>query len=186
MAIAYDLIGTTYARTRRPDPRLGAQILAALGDARSVVNVGAGSGSYEPSDRRVVAVEPSATLIEQRPTGSAPAIQAAAEHLPLADASVDAAMAVLTIHHWADPARGLAEMRRVARQKLVVLTWDQGPERGPRVTGSCWNSTSWPSDTSSSSRKAGCRTIDRRTAPPKERRIRGRFENPACGRGYTR
>ena len=122
----YDDIGKTYASTRRPDPRIAARIVDALGDAASVVNVGAGSGSYEPTDRRVIAVEPSATMIAQRPVGAPPAIRATAEALPLVDDAVDAALAVLTLHHWTDAARGLAEMRRVARRRVVVLTWDQG------------------------------------------------------------
>lgn len=121
----YDTIGTTYADTRQPDPRIERQIGEALGDATSVANVGAGAGSYEPADREVIAVELSATMIRQRPHGSASAVQATAEALPLASGSVDAAMAVLTVHHWKDRARGLAEMRRVARKRAVVLTWDQ-------------------------------------------------------------
>jgi SAM-dependent methyltransferase len=118
----YDEIGRTYASTRRPDPRVDAMIRAALGDVGSVVNVGAGAGSYEPP-QTVLAVEPSAAMIDQRPQGAAPAVQAAAERMPLPDRACDAALAVLTIHHWADPARGVAEMRRVAR-RVVILTWD--------------------------------------------------------------
>lgn len=124
MSAVYDRIGVGYARTRRPDPRIAAQVAAALGDARSVVNVGAGSGSYEPDDRYVIAIEPSSVMIHQRPAGSAPAVQAAAQSLPLADAAVDAALAVLTVHHWPDKARGLRELRRVARDRVVVLSWD--------------------------------------------------------------
>jgi SAM-dependent methyltransferase len=118
----YDRIGRTYASTRRPDPRVEAAILSALGDAASVVNVGAGAGSYEPP-QTVLAVEPSAAMIAQRPDGAAPAVQATAERIPLPDGACDAALAVLTIHHWADPARGVSEMRRVAR-RVVILTWD--------------------------------------------------------------
>ena len=125
MRAAYDKIGTTYSATRRADPRIAAQILDALGDAVSVVNVGAGAGSYEPRDRMVVAVEPSAVMIRQRATAAAPVIQAAAEALPFTDAAFDAALAVLTVHHWTHRARGLAEMRRVAARRVVVLTWDQ-------------------------------------------------------------
>lgn len=121
----YDRIGVGYARTRQPDPRIAHRIHQALGDAANLVNVGAGAGSYEPRDRRVLAVEPSATMIRQRAVGSAPAVQASAERLPLADGAVDAALAVLTLHHWADRARGLRELRRVARRRVVVLTWDQ-------------------------------------------------------------
>lgn len=123
----YDRIGTGYARVRRPDPRIAAAIREALGDAKSVINVGAGAGSYEPRDLEVVAVEPSETMIAQRPADAAPVVQASAERLPFADDSFDAAMAVLTIHHWADWRRGLAEMRRVARCRVVVLTWDPDP-----------------------------------------------------------
>jgi SAM-dependent methyltransferase len=124
----YDRIGTTYARTRRPDPRFEAAVWRALGGAASVVNVGAGAGAYEPPDRRVAAVEPSAVMIAQRPPGAAPALRARAEALPFADDAFDAAMAILTVHHWSDPARGLAECARVARDRVVILTWDpDGP-----------------------------------------------------------
>jgi SAM-dependent methyltransferase len=120
----YDRIGVTYTATRGEDPRLAAAIHDALGDAVTVVNVGAGTGSYEPADRKVVAIEPSEVMIAQRAPDAAPAIVATAEALPLADASVDAAMAVLTDHHWADRARGLREMRRVARRRAVVFQHD--------------------------------------------------------------
>lgn len=120
----YDVIGRTYAAHRRPDPRIARSVDAALGDAETVINVGAGAGSYEPTDRRVVAVEPSGVMIAQRPAGSAPAVRAAAERLPFADDSFDAAMAVLTVHHWADRRAGLSEMRRVARERVAVVTWD--------------------------------------------------------------
>ncbi|MGH3074816.1 MAG: class I SAM-dependent methyltransferase, partial [Gaiellales bacterium] len=123
----YDRIGVTYAQTRRPDPRIDAAIRVALGGARSVVNVGAGSGSYEPPET-VMAVEPSEVMIAQRPAGLAPAVQATAEAIPLDDGAVDAALAVLTIHHWPDLARGFAEMRRVAG-RIVVLTWDPSMAR---------------------------------------------------------
>jgi SAM-dependent methyltransferase len=121
---AYDRIGVGYRQVRRPDPRIAAPIEAALGDARTVLNVGAGTGSYEPAEREVTAVEPSAVMIEQRPAGAAPVVQARAEALPFADDSFDAAMAVITVHHWDDAAAGLAEMRRVARDRVVVLTFD--------------------------------------------------------------
>jgi SAM-dependent methyltransferase len=120
----YDAIGRGYGRARRADPRIAARLAAALGDARSVLNVGAGAGSYEPADRRVVAVEPSRVMLDQRPAGAAPAVQGRAEALPFGDGSFDAAMAVLTVHHWADPARGLAECVRVARARIVLLTFD--------------------------------------------------------------
>ncbi|MFN8224146.1 MAG: class I SAM-dependent methyltransferase [Gaiellales bacterium] len=117
----YDTIGTSYADTRRPDERIAAQIHAAVGEG-SVVNVGAGAGSYEPPNT-VLAVEPSAAMIAQRPAGSARCVQAGAEAIPAADGAFDVALAVLTIHHWTDVSRGLAEMRRVARRQ-VILTWD--------------------------------------------------------------
>jgi len=120
----YDRIGGGYSTTRRADPRIEARIHRALGDARTVVNVGAGTGSYEPLDREVVAVEPSERMIGQRPSGSAPVVRARAEDLPFADGAFDASMAVLSDHHWADRARGLQEMRRVARRRAVVFTWD--------------------------------------------------------------
>ncbi len=122
--VDYELHGRTYARHRRPDPRIAAAIQAALGDARTVVNVGAGAGSYEPADRWVLAVEPSATMRAQRPATAPPAIAARAEALPLDDDAVDAAMACVTIHHWEPPERGLAELRRVARGPVVVLTFE--------------------------------------------------------------
>jgi SAM-dependent methyltransferase len=117
----YDSIGTGYTRHRGEDPRIAAQIHAALGDARSVVNVGAGAGAYEPRDREVTAVEPSEVMIAQRAPGAAPAIQASAEALPFPDGSFDAAMAILSDHHWPERERGLAELRRVARKRVVVL-----------------------------------------------------------------
>ena len=129
MAQLYDEIGREYRAHRRPDPRLAAAITRALDDAETVVNVGAGAGSYEPPDRRVVAIEPSAAMIAQRPAGSAPVVQASATDLPFRDAGFTAALAVLTVHHWPDRARGLAEMARVARDRVVVLTWD------PATTG---------------------------------------------------
>src|SRR6266498_5134823 len=119
----YDTIGATYTVTRRTEPRIAARFWAALGDARTVVNVGAGTGSYEPPGRDVIAVEPSAVMRAQRPAGAAPCVAAAAESLPFADQTFDAAMAFSTIHHWQDPIAGLREMRRVAR-RLVVFTFD--------------------------------------------------------------
>ena len=120
----YDAIGRTYAATRRPDPRIAARLVDALGDARSVVNIGAGAGAYEPRDRLVIAVEPSWTMIRQRPLGTAAVIRAAAEEIPLGDASVDAVMAVLTVHHWTERERAFAEVRRVARRRAVFFTCD--------------------------------------------------------------
>ena len=124
MAARYDSIGRTYTATRQTDPRIAARIWAALGDARTVVNVGAGTGSYEPPDRDVTAVEPSAVMIAQRPPHAAPAVQATAEDLPFEDDSFDAAMAVLTLHHWSDWRAGCEELRRVARDRIVVFSWD--------------------------------------------------------------
>jgi SAM-dependent methyltransferase len=120
----YDRIGTGYTRVRREDPRIAARIHAALGDARTVVNVGAGAGAYEPRDREVIPIEPSEVMIAQRPPDAPRPIRATAEALPLADGSVDAAMAILSDHHWPDRAKGLQEMRRVARRRAVVLQWD--------------------------------------------------------------
>lgn len=123
-SVDYELHGQTYARHRRGDPRIAALIHAALGDARTVLNVGAGAGSYEPRERWVLAVEPSATMRAQRPAGAAPVIDARAEALPLDENSVDAAMACVTIHHWEPPQAGLAELRRVARGPVVVFTFE--------------------------------------------------------------
>lgn len=119
----YDDIGRSYARFRRPDPRIAAAIEAALGDAVSVVNIGAGTGSYEPPGRTVLGVEPFEVMIGQRPQGAARCVQGFAEALPLESASVDAAMAVLSVHHWTDLERGLREMARVAKKRAVLLTW---------------------------------------------------------------
>ena len=119
----YDTIGATYTVTRRTEPRIAAQIWAALGDARTVLNVGAGTGSYEPADRDVLALEPSALMRSQRLPGAAPCVAGTAENLPFDDDSFDAAMAVCTVHHWLDPVAGLREMRRVAR-RVVVFTHD--------------------------------------------------------------
>ena len=121
--MSYDEIGRTYTRTRATDPRIAAAIWEGLGDARTVVNVGAGTGNYEPPDREVTAVEPSAVMIAQRAEGAPPVVQASAEALPFEDGSFDAAMAVLTIHHWSDWRAGIEEMRRVAR-RVVLLSWD--------------------------------------------------------------
>jgi len=120
----YDGIGVGYTATRQPDPRLAAALHQALGDARTVLNVGAGAGAYEPRDREVRAVEPSAVMIAQRPPRAARVLQASAEALPLADDSVDAAMAVLTDHHWRDRLAGLRELRRVARRRVVLFNLD--------------------------------------------------------------
>jgi hypothetical protein len=123
--VVYDSIGTTYNITRHADPRLEQVIWSALGDCSSVLNVGAGTGAYEPADRTVVAVEPSATMRRARPDGSAPCVAAPAESLPFDDRSFDAAMAILTVHHWTDYRVGLRELRRVARRCVLLVHWDQ-------------------------------------------------------------
>lgn len=126
--VAYDRIGASYCATRRPDPRIASQIHAALHRMNTVANVGAGTGSYEPV-QTIVAVEPSMVMIVQRPAGSAPCVAATAEALPLRDKCVDAAMAILTVHHWSDVAIGISQLRRVARHRIVILTWDQAVTR---------------------------------------------------------
>jgi SAM-dependent methyltransferase len=128
---SYDVIGRAYAARRRPDARVEARICVALGDARSVVNVGAGAGSYEPRDRFVLAVEPSDVMVRQRPDDAAPVVRALAEALPVAGDAFDVALSVLSVHHWSDVAAGLHELRRVAPRQ-AVLTWD------PRVTARFW------------------------------------------------
>ncbi len=129
----YDGIGQGYARVRREDPRVRARIEAALGDARTVVNVGAGAGSYEPKDRCVLAVEPSDVMASQRSASAAPSIRAFADDLPLRDRSFDAAMSVLSLHHWdSGRERGVRELRRVSRGPVVLVTID------PRVSGAMW------------------------------------------------
>lgn len=127
----YDRIGIGYAAVRTADPRIEARIHAALGDATLVLNVGAGSGSYEPTDRQVVAVEPSEAMIAQRPAGAAPVVRSVAEHLPFDDGAFGAAMAALTVHHWPDPRAGLAEVRRVTRGPVAVLTFDKAVHDAP-------------------------------------------------------
>ena len=124
----YDTIGATYTRTRRTEPRIAAQLWAALGDARTVLNVGAGTGSYEPPDRQVLALEPSALMRSQRPAGAAPCLAGSAEQLPFDDGAFDAAMAVFTLHHWRDPLAGLREMQRVARRVVVMLFDTSDPD----------------------------------------------------------
>ena len=117
----YDVIGHGYASQRLPDPRIAAQIWRALGEARTVCNVGAGTGSYEPLDRSVIAVEPSRAMIAQR--ANRRVVRACAEALPFADRSFDAAMAIMTVHHWRDLGAGIAELRRIAPLR-VVFTFD--------------------------------------------------------------
>jgi len=120
----YEAHGAGYAAIRRPDPRIEALVHAALGDARTVLNVGAGAGSYEPADRYVIAIEPAAAMRAQRGSARVPAVAGFAEALPLDDGAVDAAMAMMTVHQWSDLHLGLAEMRRVARGPVVVMAGD--------------------------------------------------------------
>jgi SAM-dependent methyltransferase len=124
MGSRYDRIGVNYSELRKPDPRIAVRIADGLGGARTVLNVGAGAGSYEPADREVTALEPSTEMIGQRPESAAPVVQGRAEELPFADGSFDASMAVLTVHHWAEKEKGLREMRRVTRGPVVLLTYD--------------------------------------------------------------
>ena len=124
MTALYDTIGLGYANLRQPDPSIERTIHRALGDSESIVNVGAGSGSYEPLGRSVVAVELSMTMIRQRPPKSTPIVRATAMALPFKVDTFDASMAVLTIHHWPDKVAGLRELRRVSRGRVVILTWD--------------------------------------------------------------
>jgi SAM-dependent methyltransferase len=120
----YDSIGHGYGDLRKEDPRITERILQALGSSRSVVNVGAGAGSYEPRDRQLVAVEPSMVMIRQRPPEAPPVVRASATNLPFRDESFDASLAVLTLHHWPDLRRGIEELRRTARRAVVILTFD--------------------------------------------------------------
>ena len=124
MSHLYDRIGDGYAAVRREDPAIAAAIHAALGDACTILNVGAGTGSYEPRERDVVAVEPSPVMISQRPVGAAPVVQASALALPFTDGAFDAVMAILSDHHWPDRAGGLRELRRVASRRAVVFQCD--------------------------------------------------------------
>lgn len=132
MNAIYDKIGVNYAALRKPDPRIARMIENALGPAQTVLNVGAGTGSYEPPDRTVTAVEPSREMIDKRAPDAAKAVQASAEDLPFDDDSFDAAMAVLTIHHWPDKEAGIREMRRVTRGRIVLMTFD--PAHRPWLT----------------------------------------------------
>jgi SAM-dependent methyltransferase len=132
MSTKYDNIGINYAELRKPDRRIARIIESALGSAQTVLNVGAGTGSYEPSDRSLMAVEPSLEMIGKRRPAAAKAIQACAENLPFDDRSFDASMAILTIHHWTDKEAGMREMRRVTRGRIVLLTFD--PSYRPWLT----------------------------------------------------
>jgi len=132
MSAAYDTIGIDYAELRTPDRRIARVIERALGSAQTVLNVGAGTGSYEPTDRSLIAVEPSREMIRQRSPAAAVAVQASAGDLPFDDTCFDASMAILTIHHWPDKEAGLREMRRVTRGRIVLLTFD--PSHRPWLT----------------------------------------------------
>jgi SAM-dependent methyltransferase len=132
MTAKYDIIGLNYAELRKPDPRIAAVIQGALGRPETVLNVGAGTGSYEPTDRQVTAVEPSIEMIRKRSPSAAKAIQASADDLPFDDNAFDASMAILTVHHWPDKAVGLRELRRVTRGRIVLLTFDSS--RRPWLT----------------------------------------------------
>lgn len=132
-AAKYDAIGIDYAQLRKPDPRLARPLHEALGAARSVLNVGAGTGSYEPEDRDVMALEPSARMIAQRSPHAAPVVRGVVEQLPFADKSFDAGLAILTVHHWRCKSRGLSELRRVIRDRVVILTFD-GTHEGTWLT----------------------------------------------------
>lgn len=125
MTAKYDSIGINYAQLRKPDPRIAAAIHGALGQAQTVINVGAGTGSYEPGDRFVIAVEPSLEMIRQRPPSAINVVRAVAERLPFDDNAFGAAMAILTIHHWPRKEMGLRETRRVTRGPIVLLTFDR-------------------------------------------------------------
>jgi SAM-dependent methyltransferase len=150
----YEQIGVTYSRTRQEDPQLKARILAALGSSTSIVNVGAGTGSYEPRDRDVLAIEPSRVMIAQRPKTAAPAVLASADHLPLADRSVDAAMVVLSLHHWdGGQEQGVRELRRVARGPIAIATIDA------EISGAMWLMADYLPETAE---------LDRRTLPKLE------------------
>ncbi len=151
----YDRIGAGYAHTRREDPAIAARLRAAIGDARTVVNVGAGAGSYEPQDRHVIAIEPSDVMAAQRPPALPPAIRAHAHALPLRDASVDASLAVLTLHHWdGTQAAGVRELRRVTRGPIALLTFDAA------VSARMWLMADYLPEVAE---------LDRRIFPPPER-----------------
>ncbi len=145
----YDSIGHGYSERRKQDPRIAERIVSALAGSESVVNVGAGAGSYEPCDRRLVAVEPSMVMVRQRPPEASPVVRASATNLPFRDESFDASLAVLTLHHWPDPSRGIEELRRVARRTVVILTFDTS-------VGGFWLTDYFP----------GILEVDQRTMPP--------------------
>jgi SAM-dependent methyltransferase len=145
----YDRIGVGYSDRRHADPRIAALVRGALDGCSSILNIGAGAGSYEPRDRSVVAVDPSMVMLKQRPPGSAPSVRATAAALPFRDESFDASLAVLTLHHWPNLERGLAELRRTARERMVILTFDTS-------LGGFWLMDYFPD----------IQAIDRRIMPP--------------------
>lgn len=149
----YDTIGDGYAQTRQEDPAIRDRLHAALGEARTVLNVGAGTGSYEPTDRHVIAVEPSDVMAAQRPRHLAPSIRATADDLPLRDQSVDAAMAILSLHHWDHCEQGVRELRRVTRGPVILLTYDA------EVSARMWLVADYLPETAET---------DRKTFPPPE------------------
>lgn len=160
----YDTIGQGYGMRRREDPRIAAAVWEALGPVRSVVNVGAGVGSYEPAGCEVIPVEPSEVMVAQRESTLAPAIVGRAEALPLTDKSVDAAVAILSLHHWEDQEAGMAELVRVARQRIVILTVD------PEVSGRMWLMAEYLTEVAA---------LDREIFPPTDaiaRRLGGRVQ----------
>lgn len=128
--VDYSDAGLTYASVRQADPRLAARIHCALGPARTVLNVGAGTGNYEPVDRHVIALEPAAAMRAARSAALPPAINGSADAIPLDDCAVDAAMTVLSVHQWTSLREGLSEMRRVTRGPVVVVTFDPAALRG--------------------------------------------------------
>jgi SAM-dependent methyltransferase len=138
-AFDYDSSGKTYSSRRETEPKIAEYIYRSLGDAKTVLNVGAGAGSYEPEDRYVVAIEPSATMRSQRlANGKTPAINASADHIPFDDMAFDAVTAFLTIHHWPDIKKGLSELQRVAKRKVVIMTFD------PEALDRFWNAEYFP------------------------------------------
>lgn len=129
MTAVYDRIGRRYAATRRTDPVIAARLQPYLAAADGILNIGAGTGSYEPHDANLVALEPSAAMIAQRPDGAAPVVQASAESLPFANGVFSHTLTVLSMHHWLDQPRACAEINRVTRERFVAVTWD--PQAAP-------------------------------------------------------
>jgi SAM-dependent methyltransferase len=138
-AFNYDQLGQKYSGYRQTDPRIAEYVTKALGGAKTILNVGAGAGSYEPSDKYIVAVEPSIVMRSQRSkNGKVPAINAKADNLPFDDNAFDASMAMVTIHHWPDMNKGLKELRRVTKGQVVIMTFD------PNELDNFWNVNYFP------------------------------------------